>query len=61
MSTRLSTGCGGVVQASGIYGNATSSGEWRPSLMLNGAGVRPRFPPLQRVQIERIACTDPTA
>jgi len=29
--------------------------------MLNGAGVRPRFPPLQRVQIERIACTDPTA
>ena len=29
--------------------------------MLDGAGVRPFFPPLQRVQIERVACTDPTA
>jgi hypothetical protein len=29
--------------------------------MLNGADVRPFFPPLQRVHIERIACTDPAA
>jgi transposase len=27
----------------------------------NEAGGRPFFPPLQRVQIERIACTEPTA
>jgi DDE superfamily endonuclease len=30
-------------------------------LMRNGAGVRLFFPPLQRVHIERIACTDPAA
>ena len=29
--------------------------------MRNGAGVRPFFPPLQRVYIERVACTDPAA
>jgi hypothetical protein len=29
--------------------------------MLNAAGVHPFFPPLQRVQIERVACTDPGA
>jgi DDE superfamily endonuclease len=29
--------------------------------MPSAAGARPFFPPLQRVQIERIACTDPAA
>jgi hypothetical protein len=29
--------------------------------MRNGVGGRPRFPPLQRVEIERLACTDPAA
>ena len=29
--------------------------------MGSGTGVRSFFPPLERVQIERIACTDPTA
>jgi len=29
--------------------------------MLSGAGDRPRFPPLERVRIERVACTDPGA
>jgi transposase len=29
--------------------------------MLNGAGARPFFPPLQRVHIARVACTDPAA
>jgi transposase len=29
--------------------------------MPSGAGAHPCFPPLARVQIERIACTDPTA
>lgn len=29
--------------------------------MLNGAAARPFFPPLERVQIERIACTEPRA
>jgi hypothetical protein len=29
--------------------------------MKNGVGGQPFFPPLERVQIERVACTDPTA
>ncbi len=29
--------------------------------MPSGAGARPFFPPLERVQIERVACTDPAA
>ena len=29
--------------------------------MQNGVAARPFFPPLERVQIERIACTDPSA
>jgi hypothetical protein len=29
--------------------------------MPDGAGARPFFPPLQRVHIERVACTDPAA
>jgi hypothetical protein len=29
--------------------------------MLSGAGDHPRFPPLERVHIERVACTDPGA
>lgn len=32
-----------------------------PSLTLNAAGDRRHFPPLQRVQIERAACTEPAA
>ncbi len=34
---------------------------WRPSLMPSGVVVRWCFPPLQRVQIERLACTAPSA
>jgi hypothetical protein len=45
----------------GIYGSATSSAAWPPSLMRSGAGDRPLFPPLVRAQIERVACTDPVA
>jgi len=30
-------------------------------MMPSGRGARPSFPPLQRAQIERIACTDPAA
>jgi transposase len=60
-SKRLSIGWGGAVQVFGIYGNGTSSGELLPSLMPNGAGARPFSPPLQRVHIERVACTDPAA
>jgi len=54
-------GSGGAAQASGLCGNGTSSGELTPSLTPNAAGGRPVFPPLQRVQIERIAGPEPTA
>lgn len=33
----------------------------RPFLISNVAGGQPLFPPLEKVQIERVACTDPTA
>src|SRR5215813_14688562 len=61
VAKRLATGWGGVAQASGMCGNDTSSGAWMPSLMLSGADVLPFCPPLQRVHIERVACTDPAA
>jgi hypothetical protein len=61
VSTRLATGWGGVAQASGLCGNDPSSGAWRPSLLRSGADVLPVLPPLQRVHIERVACTDPAA
>ena len=45
--------------ASGIYGSATWSGGSKRSLIKNAAGGHAFFPPLQRVQLERVACTDP--
>lgn len=44
-----------------MAGSATNSaGAWR-SLTRNAAGAPAVFPPLERVQIERIAGTDPAA
>lgn len=30
-------------------------------MMRSGVGARPFFPPLERVEIERVACTEPAA
>ena len=45
----------------GICGGAIRQAALKPSGMQNGVGGRPPFPPLERVQIERMACTEPRA
>ena len=44
-----------------MCGSDTSSGELLRFLMRSAVDVRSCFPPLARVQIERIACTEPLA
>ncbi len=58
---RSPTGWDGVAWGYGISGSATSYVGRRPSGMPSAAGGRPLFPPLARVQIERVACADPAA
>jgi hypothetical protein len=47
--------------AFGICGSDTGSVASKQYLMMNVAGGQRFFPSLQRVQIERVACTDPSA
>src|SRR4026207_955845 len=44
-----------------MCGNATGSEAWLRFLMRSAVAARSFFPPLERVQIERMACTDPAA
>jgi hypothetical protein len=44
-----------------MYGSAISSGAWGRLLMRSAGAARAFFPPLERVQIERMACTAPAA
>ena len=61
VSTGLAIGLGGAAWDWGICGHATNSMESMPSLLRSGVGAHPVFPPLERVQSERIACTAPAA
>lgn len=49
------------MQAYGIYGSVTWSVESKPFLMKNAVVGQQFFPSLERVNIERVACTDPHA
>jgi hypothetical protein len=54
-------GVEGAAWDGGICGNAPSRTESRPSLRRSGVGAHPVVPPLERVQLERIACPEPAA
>lgn len=58
---RSLTGGDGVAWDSGISGSVINNAGRQPSGMRSAAGGRAPFPPLERVQIERVACTDPAA
>jgi hypothetical protein len=60
-SLRFCLGPACLVWAFGICGSDTSNAVSKQSSMMNVRVGRKFFPSLERVQIERVACTDPSA